>query len=238
MKDLIRRKKVMLAGIGGALLMLCIIAIALITGPLGAFAAPATTPTATPTAQAKKTNPYCTLYLQTLAKELNVPVSTLTQDRKDALKAVIAQKVKDGKLKQAVATQLEQKIDKSQGNGCTLAATGPKLSVARQFIQKYRVDVYTEIAQKLGVQPAALTAQLKAGKSLHDIASAKNVSDSQLQGYITTAIKDTLQKAVNAGALKQAQANKIETFLKNHPNVIQSLINHQNKQATTTASNA
>ena len=103
MKDFLRRRKVMLAGIGGAVLMLLLVAVALIAGPIGAFAASTTTPTNS--TQTKKVNPYCTLYQQSLATKLNVSVTTLTQDRKDALDAVIAQKVKDGKLKQAQATK-------------------------------------------------------------------------------------------------------------------------------------
>jgi len=107
MKDFLRRRKVMLAGIGGAVLMLLLVAVALIASPIGAFAAssPATTTNPTNNAQTKKVNPYCTLYQQSLATKLNVSVTTLTQDRKDALDAVIAQKVKDGKLKQAQATK-------------------------------------------------------------------------------------------------------------------------------------
>jgi AraC-like DNA-binding protein len=237
MKDFLRRRKVMLAGIGGAVLMLLLVAIALIAGPMGAFAAssPAATKTPTNSAQTKKVNPYCTLYQQSLATKLNVSVTTLTQDRKDALDAVIAQKVKDGKLKQAQATKLEQMIAKSQGNNCNLTGTAVKLNAARQFVKKYRPAVAAEIAQKLGITVTDLTSQLKAGKSLHDIASARHVSDSTLTGYITTAINDTLQKAVQAGSIKQARVTAIDTFLKNHPKYIQTLISHHAKQSTTKA---
>lgn len=241
MKDFLRRRKVILAGIGGAVLMLLLVAVALIAGPMGAFAAssPATTETPTNSTQTKKVNQYCTLYQQSLATKLNVSVTTLTQDRKDALDAVIAQKVKDGKLKQAQATKLEQMIAKSQGNDCNLGATAMKLNAARQFVKKYRPAVAAEIAQKLGLTPTDLIAQLKAGKSLHDIASARNVSDSTLTGYITTAINDTLQKAVQVGSIKQARVTAIDTFLKNHPNYIQTLIGRHAKQSTAeTASNS
>jgi hypothetical protein len=225
MKKFIQRRKVMLAALGGALLMLILIAIALIASPIGAFAASAaTSPTTT---KNTKAHPYCTLYQQTLAKELNISVDTLRQDNKNALIAVIQQKEKDGKLTQAQATKAEQRIDKSQGNLCNFAKKHPK----QQLLNKYRTDILTEVAQKLQIQPAQLTAQLKAGKSLHDIASAKNISDSQLQSYITTAIKDTLQKAVTTGTITQQRANTINTFIQQHPQYIQRMINHQAKQA-------
>lgn len=232
MKNFIQRKKVMLAALAGALLMLILIAITLIASPLGVFAASTANSTTTTKTTNSKTNPSCTLYQQTLAKELNVSVDTLRQDNKNALITVIQQKVKDGKLTQAQATKLEQRIDKSQGNLCNVT----KKNINRQLLNKYRMDIITEVAQKLQIQPAQLTAQLKAGKSLHDIASAKNVSDSQLQSYITTAINDTLQKAVAAGDITQQRANAINTFIQKHPQYIQNRINHhakQTKQGTT-----
>jgi hypothetical protein len=226
MKNFIQRKKVMLAALAGALLMLILIVITLIASPLGVFAASTAKSTATTNS---KTNPSCTLYQQTLAKELNVSVDTVRQDNKNALITVIQQKVKDGKLTQAQATKLEQRIDKSQGNLCNFN----KKNTNRQLLNKYRMDIITEVAQKLQIQPAQLTAQIKAGKSLHEIASAKNVSDSQLQSYITTAIKDTLQKAVAAGDITQQRANAINTFIQKHPQYIQNRINHHAKQGTT-----
>jgi len=226
MKNFIQRKKVMLAALGGALLMLILLAITFIANPLGVFAA-STTPSSKTTTN-PKTNPSCTLYQQTLAKELNISVDTLRQDNKNALTTVIQQKVKDGKLTQAQATKLEQRINKSQGNLCNFN----KKPINKQLLNKYRMDIITEVAQKLQIQPVQLTAQLKAGKSLHDIASTKNISDSQLQSYITTAIKDTLQKAVVAGDITQQRANAINTFIQKHPQYIQNRINHHAKQGT------
>jgi len=57
---------------------------------------------------APTTNPYCQIYLQYLAKRLNISVATLLQDKLAAKEDVLAQLVKEGKL-----TQTQADIDAS-----------------------------------------------------------------------------------------------------------------------------
>ena len=96
-------KKILLIGGGSALLLLCILFGAFFAGPLLAAARSGqTTSASTPAA----TNPYCQQYLQDLAKRLGVSVSTLQQDKLAAAEDVLAQLVKDGKLTQNQANQI------------------------------------------------------------------------------------------------------------------------------------
>src|ERR1700724_3305706 len=108
-------KKLLLIG-GGSLLLLVTIGFgAFFAGPLLASANSNTT--ASSTAGTPTTNPYCEQYLQALAKRLNVSVTTLQQDKLGARTDVLNQMVKDGKLTQAQATAIEQRLQSHQA--CT-----------------------------------------------------------------------------------------------------------------------
>src|SRR5215469_5632031 len=111
-------KKILLIGGGSALLLLCTLFGAFFAGPLLASARNGQTNTAASTTPT--TNPYCEQYLQDLANRLGVSVSTLQQDKLGAAEDVLAQLVKDGKLTQNEAKQIEQRLESHKactGNG-------------------------------------------------------------------------------------------------------------------------
>lgn len=67
------------------------------------------------------------------------------------------------------------------------------------------------IAGYLKLKPATLLADLKAGQSLEQIASAQNVSTATLTADIEADMKTRLDKLVSMGKLTQAQATARET---------------------------
>lgn len=205
--------------IGGtsALLLLGILLGAFFAGPLLASANGSSTASATAT-----TNPYCQQYLQDLANRLNVPVSTLQQDKVAAREDVINQMVKDGKLTQSQANTLKQRL--AAHTACSGKGSSGQHSVRGQFLQKYRSDIATEVAQGLHLSLTQLKADLKSGKSLSDIATAQHVTTAQLRTLLTNAIQDALHKAVSAGDLTQAQADAFTQSLQKHPALLDRLL--------------
>ncbi len=68
-------------------------------------------------------------------------------------------------------------------------------------------------APLFGLQPQELKAELKAGKSLRDIASAKGIDNTQLAKDLETAITAKIDQAVQSGKLKPEQATAIKAKL-------------------------
>ncbi|HXX77103.1 MAG TPA: hypothetical protein VEI53_01315 [Ktedonobacteraceae bacterium] len=222
-------KKILLIGGGSALLLLCIAFGAFFAGPLIASARSgqnAATTASTPGA----TNPYCEQYLQDLAKRLGVSVSTLQQDKLGAAQDVLAQMVKDGKLTQNQANQIEQRLQSHQactGKGKGLWGRGVML----QSLKQYLPDVAAQVAQGLHMSSTQLMSQLQSGKSLSQVATAQGVSSTQLQTIVTNAVQSAVNKAVSDGNLTRQQATNIMQKLQKHPNALNRLLNgHLGKQ--------
>ncbi|GHO87991.1 hypothetical protein [Dictyobacter formicarum] len=228
MQDFFKRKKIMIAGLGGAILMLAVLAGALFLSPM--FASAASNPATPTTTAAKKGTGYCALFNQNLAKRLHISVDTLQQDRKGAASDTIDQLVKDGKMKQAQADKLKQRIAKSNGNACLKLPATQKARLAA-FLKKYGQDAYQQLAQGLHLTTDQLTAQLKSGKKLTDIAKAQNVSSSNLQTLVNNIVSSTLKKAVSAGDLTQKRADTIMNSIKKHPQIVQRLLTALVKKA-------
>lgn len=205
-----QRRTLFMIGGTSALLLLGILLGAFFAGPLLASANGGSTASATAT-----TNPYCQQYLQDLANRLNVPVSTLQQDKLAAREDVINQMVKDGKLTQSQANTIKQRLTSHQA--CSGKGSWGQHFVTGQFLQKYRSDIATEVAQGLHLNLAQFNADLKSGKSISDIATAQNVTTAQLHTLFTNAIQNALHKAVSAGDLTQAQADAFTQSLQKHP---------------------
>ncbi len=214
---------------GGSALLLVSLLIGGVFAVHAAFAQ-SNTVAASPTPTTKTTTqPYCNLDQQDLAKRLGVSVSTLQSDRKGAIEDTLTQMVKDGKLTQAQADTLKQRVDTKQT--CTgFAAAKVENGLRHQFLVKYRSDLITQVAQGLHLTSSQLTTQLQAGKSLTAIAQAQKVSTSELKTIVVNAIKSTLSKAVSAGDITQAQANSFTQFLQKHPAQVERFVARHVKQ--------
>jgi nitrogen-specific signal transduction histidine kinase len=69
-------------------------------------------------------------------------------------------------------------------------------------------------AKYLGLTGAQLRTQLESGKSLADVAKARNKPLAGLKGAIEAAVKSDLDKAVAGKRLTQAQADRILSDLR------------------------
>lgn len=100
------------------------------------------------------------------------------------------------------------------GQGATggMMGSGIDMNAMHQLMSQnggMHEQVWAALAQKLGLTPDELTAQLKNGKTLEQLGKDKGVSVKDLASVMETAMEDGLKKAVDAGTLTQAQADQM-----------------------------
>ncbi len=149
---------------------------------------------------------YCAAFRKAFAANLGVDESALAPAAKQAAIATIDQAVKDGKLQPAAAARLKARIDKADAGGCKLLAG--RLGKAQAAVGAVK-DAVTAAAGALHITPAELGAQLKAGKSLKDVATAKGVPYEDVTAAVLKSVKANLDAAVAAGTIKQPRADRI-----------------------------
>lgn len=216
------RKKVLLIGGGVTLLLLSILFGAFFAGPLMALAQGAQT-TGASSAPAK-VNPYCQQYLQALAQHLNIPLARLEQSQQAAKGDVLTQLVKDGKLTQAQADKIRQRLSSRITCGLPKGAH-VKSALMRPLLKKYGNTLLGQVASGLHLSTTQLQADLRNGQTLTQIAKAQNISASQLHTIILNAVQNTLDQARQAKDITQNQENKVMQFLRNHPALVDRLLN-------------
>jgi len=155
---------------------------------------------------------YGQTFWQTFADKLGVSVDKLQSALREALKATVAQALKDGKLTQDQAGKANERIDKMTFDkplfGQFMAARRQDVMRATFAIGKEAIETATD---KLGMTPKELLGELRDGKSLADVAKAKNVSVDDLKAAILAAVNAQIDQAVKDGKLTQAQADQIKS---------------------------
>ncbi|HEV7237318.1 MAG TPA: hypothetical protein VGN15_14115 [Ktedonobacteraceae bacterium] len=111
------------------------------------------------------------------------------------------------------------------------ATTTTKTNTVNKTLKQYAPAIKTQIAQGLKLTPDQLTTDLKAGKTLSDIATAQNVSATQLQTLVGTALQSGLKPAVDAGTLTQKQVDRLVKHYQSAPTLLDKIL----MNATTTA---
>ena len=83
-------------------------------------------------------------------------------------------------------------------------------------LKKYSSTIKSQIAQALHLSSSKLKKQLRAGKTLNDVATTQGLSTDQLSTIIHDAFQSGLQPAVTAGTIKQMQIDDlIKTYQTN-----------------------
>jgi polyhydroxyalkanoate synthesis regulator phasin len=143
-------------------------------------------------------------FLNKLAGNLNVSPDQL----KDALKTTGLQTVDDlvasGKLTQAQADKLKEKINSGQGLGIGKLLGGRKAGKIRAAFRK---QIGASAATAIGISVDDLRGELKGGKSIADVAAEHNVSLDTVKSRITADVQARFDQAVQAGKLKQDRAD-------------------------------
>ena len=116
----------------------------------------------------------------------------------------------------------------------TTTPTKQSGNVAAKLLKQYGPDIKAQIAQGLKLTPEALTAQLKTGETLGEVATAQGVSATQLQTIIANALQTNLKPAVDDGTLTQKQLNNITKRYERNPALLDKLLGGKAVKATPT----
>jgi hypothetical protein len=164
-------------------------------------------------------------FLDDLAGRLNVTTDQLTQALKGAAQDQVDAAVKAGRLTQAQADKIKQRI--AQANGLPLF---PGLLLAPGPFRVQRVPggppfgpfggppfgprgEIGAAAKYLGLSLRKLRGELLGGKSLADVAKAQGKTTDGLKAALKAAETAQLDAAVKAGRLTDAQRTQIESGL-------------------------
>jgi hypothetical protein len=153
-------------------------------------------------------------FLDDAAKRLNTTPGKLEAALAAAAKARIDAAVADGRLTKAQGDEIKPRID--QGGGLPfLGRGGPGFDHHGPGGHRHGGPFggLDAAAKYLGLTEAKLFAQLRAGKSLADVAKAQNKSVDGLKSALTDEAKARLDQAVKDKRLTQAEADRIQKEL-------------------------
>ena len=171
----------------------------------GAFALVASAQTPTPPIGRKPGD----VFWATLAAKLNVSQDALKSAIRDSAKAVVAEAVKAGKVKQEQADKLSQRIDKLPLDHVPFPIV-PLQQKARADTLKVMLD---SAANTLGMTPRDLMVQLRDGLTLGQIAQQKGVDPDKVRAAMLAVPTARIDEAVKNGKLTQDKANELKAKL-------------------------
>lgn len=169
----------------------------------------------TPTPSPGSTRPAHELYreefLDKLAENLNVTRDELETAIDDAASATVDDAVANGDIPQDRAEDIKQRIEETDGFG-PFFGPGPHHGPGgRHFF--FHGDLIQSAADSLGMSVDDLTAELRDGKTIADVAAEKNVSVDDLTADILATAKTDLDQKVADGDLTQEKADEIYSRL-------------------------
>lgn len=158
-------------------------------------------------------------FLQHLADRLGIPKDKLTQATKDAAKDTIDDAAAQGLIEPDRANSLKAEIDagtsvRKFGFGFRFElGRGKGFHGERGFDKGHGGEVITATANALGLSPAdflnALKDDLKAGKTLDDLAREKGKDPAVVRQAAREAFRHQLQPAVDSGKLTAERADQL-----------------------------
>ncbi len=153
-------------------------------------------------------------FLDDVAKRLNVSPQELTNALKGAFDDQLQAAVAAGKLTQAQANAIKQRIQQRGGasfgfGGLQRFGAGKVIPFPGGPLPGAHGGRLSAAAKYLGLSESQLANQLASGKSLAQIASSRGKSVSGLKAAMTAAVKARLDKAVSAKLLTSAQEQQI-----------------------------
>jgi hypothetical protein len=182
----------------------------------GVYASTAFAQSTSPTASPSGSNTSQQTFINHLASRLGISdTSKVQQALKDAAKDSVADQVTAGKLTQAQATKIDQRIDSGKGPGFGFAGrpggarpNGGKAGGPRGAFGGGQI--LNAAAGAMNMTPQALQQQLQSGKSLKDVAGSNWPA---VQQAITTAAKAQFDPLVSSGKMTATQEQNLITRL-------------------------
>jgi hypothetical protein len=156
------------------------------------------------TALAAGGTPTSTSFLDRVATKLGISSEKLQDATKAAATDQVDEQLKAGTITQAQADAMKARI--AAGNGLGLGPGGRGLGGPGKGGPGGHL---ADAATYLGLTQAKLMEQLRAGKTLADVAKAQGKTTDGLKAALVASEKKELAAAVTAGRLTQAQADEI-----------------------------
>jgi polyhydroxyalkanoate synthesis regulator phasin len=175
---------------------------AVIIGVAAVEAAPS--PSASPTASKN----YAQVFVDKLAGILHLTPAQTQDALKQAQLQTVDQMLKDGKITQQQADAMKARINAGQGLGFGFGRHDG-FKGHRGLMKDLKTAEFNAAASALHMSAADLKSALRSGKSLTELETQQNVSDSTVKAAMKDAAKSVLDKAVKAGTITQAQADAI-----------------------------
>ncbi len=154
---------------------------------------------------------YCDTFLDTLSSELGTDRAGLVSAGQSAANAAIDAAVAAGDLTEERATELRERVDAYDGEGCELFGrafgrglhAGEERGMARGFLGG---DVFEAAADALGIESADLIGQAREAGSLEALAETQGVAYDDVKASVRAAVQADLDAAVAEG-MDQARAD-------------------------------
>jgi polyhydroxyalkanoate synthesis regulator phasin len=175
---------------------------AVIIGVAAVEAAPS--PSASPTASKN----YAQVFVDKLAGILHLTPAQTQDALKQAQLQTVDQMLKDGKITQQQADAMKARINAGQGLGFGFGRHDG-FKGHRGLMKDLKTAEFNAAASALHMSTADVQSALRSGKSLTDLETQQNVSDSAVKAAMKAAAKGVLDKAVKAGTITQEQADAI-----------------------------
>ena len=143
-----------------------------------------------------------------VAARLGIAPEKLRQAFKDAISARIDAAVKAGKLTPEQGARLKERLSNANGLGLRLRG---RLAMKHPGLVRgiHRVHRLGAVTKYLDVTPQQLRSELRAGKSLAQIATAHGKTVDGLVDVIVAPVEARLDKAVANGRLTQQRADEL-----------------------------
>ncbi|MGH2416968.1 MAG: hypothetical protein ACRDFY_01410 [Candidatus Limnocylindria bacterium] len=189
-----------------------LVAAALVGGTLiSAVAAAPTSPSGTNLAsdgQEVDAAAYCQAWKDAFAEELGVSADDLVPAAKAATIAAIDAAVANGDLPEDIATRMKEQVENADGDGCRLLGAGLHAWGRHAARADFRLDWVTAASEAVGMEPSELTAALRGGDSLRQIAQDQGVDYELVSQAILDAARGDLDALVQAGRMTQERADE------------------------------
>lgn len=162
--------------------------------------------------------------LKDVAAAKGMDSAKLAQDLQTTLSAKIDQAVQNGKLTADQATAIKSRIPQQVQAMLDRKWDGQQKGQGFRGTKGIFKGINEQIQTLLGIDSATLKTELKNGKSLAEIAQAKNIAKDTLVAKIQSAIGANLDQAVKDQKLTSDQAAKIKANL---PQKIEAMVTNQ-----------
>lgn len=165
---------------------------------------------------AKTQSTACAAFMKHFAEDLHKSQAEINAAFQKAIGDTLADEVKSGQITQAQADAIKKKL--ANQTPCTLPSSAPRGHGGdKSAIGVYMQQYVAAAAAALGISESQLTADLKAGQSLSQIAAAQHVSEADFRTRVIANLKPALDKAVADKKLTADQEQRIITALQTGP---------------------